>query len=99
MIGERVAVARPADANMGPIRARPPAAVAAMRRMHDGGASPAAIAEAYGVSIRTVYRYLDPTLEYFEVQVGAWVADFATRPGSPPWRVGAWRSRIARGGR
>jgi AcrR family transcriptional regulator len=90
---DRLTVARPLDANLGPIRARRPDAVAEMARLRRGGVSMDVIAEQYGVSKRTVYRYLEPELSYFEIAVDGWVATFARRPRQAPFRVGPWRRR------
>jgi transposase len=87
---ERIAVARPADANAGPLRARSPEAIDEMRRLHRGGASMDAVAEQFGVSKRTVYRYLNAA-EYFDIEVAGWIATFAVSEGKAPWRVSAWR--------
>jgi hypothetical protein len=50
-----------------------------------------AIADAFGLSVRTVYRYLSPAAGWFDVTVGDWTAVFVTEPGRPPVRVSAWR--------
>lgn len=89
---DRMTVARPPDANLtGPIRARRPDAVSEIRRLAGGGASMDLIAEQYGVSKRTVYRYLERGLEYFDVEMGGWVATFAVSARRPPWRVSEWQ--------
>lgn len=90
---DRLTVARPADANFGPIRARDPKAIAAMDNMRRGGASMTDVAAAFGVSKRTAYRYLAPDLVYVEIVVDGWAATFARRPRHAPWRVGPWRRR------
>lgn len=88
---ERIPVDRPADANWGgQVRARA-AAAPSMQQMRDAGVAPEAIAAAFGVSVRTVYRYTDPAIEYSAVVVGAWTARFAVRGDRQPWRVTAWR--------
>jgi hypothetical protein len=49
------------------------------------------IAEQYGVSKRTVYRYLEAgLLEYFDVELDGWSATFAVSARRPPWRVSRW---------
>lgn len=90
MTYERATVARPPDSNLGPLRARKPEAIAEMRRLAGGGASMRSIAEQFGVSVRTVYRYLVPGTKYFEVQIEGWLATFARSPGKAPWRVSRW---------
>ena len=89
-IYERTAVDRPADANLGPVRARRPESVEAMRAMHNAGVHVALIAEQFGVSVRTVYRYLDVDVIYSEVELDGWVAVFARARDRAPWRVTAW---------
>lgn len=88
---DRTTVARPPDANYGRLRARTPEQVAEMSRMRRGGASMKAIADAFGLSVRTVYRYLTPAAGWFDVTVGDWTAVFVTEPGRAPVRVSAWR--------
>jgi hypothetical protein len=90
---DRAAVARPADSNLGPVRARPPAAVIAMRRYADAGVAVPAIAEQFGVSRRTVYRYLREDVDYYTVPIDGWVATFAQAEGRAPWRVTPWRRK------
>jgi hypothetical protein len=49
------------------------------------------IAEAYGVSMRTVYRYLADSDSVEEVvATGGWSATFVSRPGTEPRRVTPW---------
>lgn len=87
---ERVAVTRPADANFGPIRARTPASVAEIHRLRSAGVPNRAIAEQFGISVRTVQRYLNDS-DHVEIAVAGWSATFAIAPNRPPWRVSAWR--------
>lgn len=49
-----------------------------------------AIAAAYGVSKRTVYRYLAAGVTEQVVEVAGWRATFAVRCGVAPWRVSPW---------
>jgi hypothetical protein len=48
------------------------------------------IAQAYGVSKRTAYRYLAADVTEYSVEVAGWRATFATSPGDAPWRVSRW---------
>jgi hypothetical protein len=41
--------------------------------------------------VRTVYRYLEPGLQYVDVTIGPWVATFAFADEREPWRVSRWR--------
>lgn len=86
---ERIAVARPEDATLGPVRARMPRQVAEMRRMRARGASMDDIAAAYGVSKRTVYRYLAAGVTEHVVG-GADGARPSRSAGAVPWRVSRW---------
>lgn len=63
-----------------------------LRRLARAGWKPDALALAYGVSKRTVYRYLDG--EVREIRVGKWRALFqmARERGSVPVRIGLWES-------
>jgi DNA invertase Pin-like site-specific DNA recombinase len=89
---DRTTVARPPDANLtGPLRARRPDTVLEIQRLAGGGASMALIAEQFGVSKRTVYRYLERGLEYFDVELDGWSATFAVCDRRPPWRVSQWQ--------
>jgi hypothetical protein len=90
-IYERVVVDRPPDANLGPVRALGPATVAELDRLRRGGVSMKAIAERYGISVRTAYRYLEASPTYATVDVEGWTATFAIAPGRAPWRVSRWR--------
>lgn len=87
---ERVAVTRPPDANFGPIRARMPASIGEMRRLRAGGVPVRDIADQFGISVRTTFRYLTDA-DYVDVAAGGWTATFAVASGKPPWRVSAWR--------
>jgi hypothetical protein len=88
---EQPAVARPADANLGPIRARRPDQVAEIRRLRRGGASVRVIAEEFGISVRTAYRYLAHRGDMEVVEVRGWRATFEILPGTGPRRVSGWR--------
>lgn len=91
-IYERVVVDPPANANLGPLRARSTDQVAEMARLRRGGGSMDDIARIYGVSKRTVYRYLaaGDVVEY-SVEIGGWAASFEIRGGARPWRISPWR--------
>lgn len=90
-IYERMAVARPADDNLGATRARPPAAVAAMRHERAAGVTVPAIAEQFGVTVRTAYRYLADDTETVTVRAGCWLAEFAVDGTHQPRRLTPWR--------
>jgi DNA invertase Pin-like site-specific DNA recombinase len=91
VIAERNVVARPGDANYGNVRARNPEAIDEMRRLRRAGTSCATIAEQFGVSVRTVYRYVESRIRYHDVVIDGWVATFARRPREAPWRVSDWK--------
>lgn len=89
---DRLTVARPADANLtGVIRARQPGSVVAMRRLRAAGVHVEVIAEQFGVSKRTAYRYLRAGTMH-TVEISGWVAEFEIRPGETPVRVSVWRA-------
>lgn len=82
-------VSRPADANLGRLRARDPEAVAAMQRMFLSGVGVRDIAESFGLSVRTAYRYLSEGRGE-PVTVLGWTALFVARSDGPV-RVSPWR--------
>lgn len=49
------------------------------------------IARIYGVSVRTVYRYLEGAPTYATVELDGWMATFASSAGRAPWRVSRWK--------
>lgn len=52
------------------------------------------IAEEFGVSTRTIHRYLRNDVEIHEV--AGWRAAFEVRPGEPPRRVTPWEPSAPR---
>jgi hypothetical protein len=55
------------------------------------GWKPRALALAYGISIRSVYRHLDEG-DHEELQVGSWRATFLVPfDGGPPRQIERWR--------
>jgi hypothetical protein len=93
--GARVGV--PADNLVGPTRARDPRQVRAIQRSVAAGAHPLAVAQAHGLSVRTVYRYLHDDREAETVRVGCWEAEFSVGGPEEPQRLTPWRR--ARDGR
>lgn len=87
---DRMTAARPEDANnTGPVRARQPATTREIRRLFHGGATARAIAEQFGLSVRTIYRYLREG-ETFRVTIGRWSALCELRADESPIRVSPW---------
>jgi DNA invertase Pin-like site-specific DNA recombinase len=80
-------------AKYGPVRALTPERVASVRGMRALGVRVEAIAAAFEVTKRTVYRYLADDATVVEIRCGEWTARHALRPGSPPWRLERWRLR------
>lgn len=87
---ERILADRPPDSNLGPVRARRPGQVAEMRRLRAAGVAISAIAYAYELSVRTVYRYLDRGDDDEEVTVLGWRAWFGLSESGQPVRITPW---------
>jgi hypothetical protein len=83
------AMRRYADASV-PAR-EDPRAIDAMRRYADASVPARDIAATFGVSVRTVYRYLRDPRRAVTVRVGDWEADFSTGGEQEPQRLTAWR--------
>ena len=49
-----------------------------LQRARAAGATARQLADRFGVSVRTIYRWLDT--EVVQVEVGGWAASFAIRP-------------------
>lgn len=60
-----------------------------IRKLRDEGWRVPAIAHLYGVSKRTIYRYMKGDL--VDVTVGRFSATFLIEPGRNPRRAGPWR--------
>ena len=86
-----LAAGKPADANLGPVRAKAPESVAAIRRYHAQGVPVPTLADAFGVSVRTVYRYLGDQSLVETVTVGGWTAEFGFDDLHCPRRLTPWR--------
>lgn len=72
----------------GPFRALSVDQVAEIRRLRRQGVRVATIALRYGVTARTVYRYLKGVT--LPVNVSGWRADFVVAPGRIPRQVTPW---------
>ena len=89
---ERVIVDPPADANLhGPRCALGRQEILDVRARRRAGARVADIARSYGVSTRTIQRYLRGRGDPRTIVVGRWEADFYDRGTEPPSQVTAWR--------
>lgn len=89
LVRERVVVDPAPGANLGKVRARSVEQIAEMRRLRAGGVAIPAIAHAYGLSTRTVHRYVKDD-EVYDVSIDGWTATFAVRRGHEPVRVSRW---------
>lgn len=60
-----------------------------LRERRAAGWKVQALMNAYGVSRRTVYRWVSG--DVVSVQIGGWVAGFHILPGQSPQRLSSWR--------
>jgi transposase len=79
----------PASHLFGPRAILEPEQIVALVADVVGGASAEGVAERYGVSRRTVYRYCHIT-SITRLHIEGWSAQFAIRPGHPPRQLTSW---------